>query len=639
MGSYNYESAQTTTVEQTYHDYYKFPTEPTRTGYIFLGWFEYKENGEEVLANTYVTNEQEHTLYAHWEKDTYKVIFDSNGGPEVEQKELAYGEVIPAPTEPKREGYDFLGWFTEATYGTQITFDNDLTVGSDDVTYYAHWNALTYKVKYEGLNKEEDATYDELYTITNDKVEKPGYEFIGWSTKENPNIVEYNSGQEIVFKLTSNNNEPIPLHPVYRSVNYTIVFNSNGGSGHMDNMNNITYETESLTLTTNQFTKYGYNFIGWALSSNGNKEYDNSSILNKSEIITLLGNATNNKVTLYAIYEAVTYSITFNGNATNVSGSMSNLSPTYDSNNISLVENAFVRNGYSFLGWAVKVNGSDRFLYEDKSLITNDLYQYVVDGQVTLYALWQLNTYTINYYDGNTLVFKDTYTVEDDDKSLYQGYSKYGYEFNGWLLNGKLLESLEGKYEDLNLYALIPPKVIEITLNNGGTTTTINATYDGKYDKLEEQTKAGYDFLGWYTRETDGNKITSETDVKDLNITTLYARYEAKSYEITYKNEDNEQVVTVKYDSNSKFAGAIFERKGYNLVGWKVEQKVQTRTNEDYQIDTIIDNDFLLTLTNQKVTLVPVWEAIKYTFTYDNSEQFKDVTIDGSIDLSQIKPK
>ena len=641
----NYENQEATATTQIYHSYYNLGTAPTREGYVFLGWFTANTAGEEVLANTYVTNENEHTLYAHWEKDTYKVIFDSNGGTEVEQNELAYGEVIPAPTEPKRTGYDFLGWFTEATDGTQITFDNDLTVGSDDVTYYAHWNALTYKVKYEGLNKEEDATYDELYTITNDKVEEPGYEFIGWSTKENSNIVKYNSGQEIVFDLTSNNNEPITLHPVYRSVNYTIVFNSNGGSGHMDNMNNITYETESLTLTTNQFTKYGYNFIGWALSSNGNKEYDNSSILNKSKIITLLGNATNNKVTLYAIYEAVTYSITFNGNATNVSGSMSNLSPTYDSNNVILTANAFVRNGYSFLGWAVKVNGSDHFLYEDKSLITNDLYQYVVDGQVTLYALWQLNTYNINYYDGDTLVFKDTYTVEDKDKSLYQGYSKYGYELNGWSLDrvdGEELTNLDGKYEDLNLYASLGPKEIEITLNNGGTTTTINATYDGKYDKLEEQTdptKAGYDFLGWYTGETDGIKITSETDVKDLNITTLYARYEAKSYEITYKNEDNEQVVTVKYDSNSKFAGAIFERKGYNLVGWKVEQKVQTRANEDYQIDTIIDNDFLLTLTNQKVTLVPVWQAIKYTFTYDNSEQFKDVTIDGSIDLSQIKPK
>ena len=641
----NYENQEATATTQIYHSYYNLGTAPTREGYVFLGWFTANTAGEEVLANTYVTNENVHTLYAHWEKDTYKVIFDSNGGTEVEQNELAYGEVIPAPTEPKRTGYDFLGWFTEATDGIQITFDNDLTVGSDDVTYYAHWNALTYKVKYEGLNKEEDATYDELYTITNDKVEEPGYEFIGWSTKENSNIVKYNSGQEIVFDLTSNNNEPITLHPVYRSVNYTIVFNSNGGSGHMDNMNNITYETESLTLTTNQFTKYGYNFIGWALSSNGNKEYDNSSILNKSKIITLLGNATNNKVTLYAIYEAVTYSITFNGNATNVSGSMSNLSPTYDSNNVILTANAFVRNGYSFLGWAVKVNGSDHFLYEDKSLITNDLYQYVVDGQVTLYALWQLNTYNINYYDGDTLVFKDTYTVEDKDKSLYQGYSKYGYELNGWSLDrvdGEELTNLDGKYEDLNLYASLGPKEIEITLNNGGTTTTINATYDGKYDKLEEQTdptKAGYDFLGWYTGETDGIKITSETDVKDLNITTLYARYEAKSYEITYKNEDNEQVVTVKYDSNSKFAGAIFERKGYNLVGWKVEQKVQTRANEDYQIDTIIDNDFLLTLTNQKVTLVPVWQAIKYTFTYDNSEQFKDVTIDGSIDLSQIKPK
>ena len=638
---YNYESAQTTTVEQTYHDYYKFPTEPTRTGYIFLGWFEDKENGEEVLANTYVTNEQVHTLYAHWEKDTYKVIFDSNGGTEVEQKELAYGEVIPAPNEPERTGYTFSGWFTEATDGTQITFDNDLTVGSDDVTYYAHWEAYPYTVKYDGLAEEKNTKYDEKFTITNKEVPKKGYEFIGWSTEENPSSVLYNKGEEVI-NLSVEYNGTVTLHPVYRSINYTITFNSNTGTGHLDNINNVTYNQNTLTLPTNTFTKYGYTFKGWSLSNNGGAVYSDNATLNNSEIINLLQNSDSNTVTLYAIFEANSYTINFNGNANDVTGETSSMRVSYDELNNKLNKNKFVRNGYSFLGWAVKVNNVDRFLYENEDLITNDLYQYVVDGQVTLYALWQLNTYNINYYDGDTLVFKDTYTVEDKDKSLYQGYSKYGYELNGWSLDrvdGEELTNLDGKYEDLNLYASLGPKEIEITLNNGDTTTTINATYDGKYDKLEEQTKAGYDFLGWYTGETDGIKITSETDVKDLNITTLYARYEAKSYEITYKNEDNEQVVTVKYDSNSKFAGAIFERKGYNLVGWKVEQKVQTRANEDYQIDTIIDNDFLLTLTNQKVTLVPVWQAIKYTFTYDNSEQFKDVTIDGSIDLSQIKPK
>ena len=622
---YNYESVQTTTVEQKYHDYYKFPTEPTRTGYIFLGWFENKENGEEVLANTYVTNEQEHTLYAHWKIDKYKVIFDSNGGTEIEQNELAYGQVIPEPTEPKREGYDFLGWFTDATNGTQITFNNNLTVGSDDVTYYAHWEAYPYTVKYDGLAEEKNTKYDEKFTITNKEVPKKGYEFIGWSTEENPSSVLYNKGEEVI-NLSVEYNGTVTLHPVYRSINYTITFNSNTGTGHLDNINNVTYNQNTLTLPTNTFTKYGYTFKGWSLSNNGGAVYSDNATLNNSEIINLLQNSDSNTVTLYAIFEANSYTINFNGNANDVTGETSSMRVSYDELNNKLNKNKFVRNGYSFLGWAVKVNNVDRFLYENEDLITNDLYQYVVDGQVTLYALWQLNTYTVSYYDDSTLVFKDTYTVEDDDKSLYAGYQKYGYNFNGWLLNGKLLESLEGKYENLNLYALLPPKEIEITLNNGDTTTTINATYDGKYDKLEEQTKAGYDFLGWYTGETDGINITSETDVKDLNITILYARYEAKSYEITYKNEDNEQVVTVKYDSNSKFAGAIFERKGYNLVGWKVEQKVQTRTNEDYQIDTIIDNEFLLTLTNQKVTLVPVWQAITYAVSYydDSTLVFTD---------------
>ena len=55
-----------------------------------------------------------------------------------ETTEQTYGEKLILPTEPTRKNAEFLGWFTEATGGTQVTA-NDTFTETADKTYYAHW--------------------------------------------------------------------------------------------------------------------------------------------------------------------------------------------------------------------------------------------------------------------------------------------------------------------------------------------------------------------------------------------------------------------------------------------------------------------------------------------------------------------
>lgn len=64
----------------------------------------------------------------------YTVTFDSQGGSHVSSQTVKEGTTISIPT-PTRDGYKFLGWYTEATGGSKVT---SLTV-TKNVTLYAHW--------------------------------------------------------------------------------------------------------------------------------------------------------------------------------------------------------------------------------------------------------------------------------------------------------------------------------------------------------------------------------------------------------------------------------------------------------------------------------------------------------------------
>ena len=66
----------TESITVTYGETYNSLPEPSRSGYIFDGWFTAASGGTEVTASTIVTTNQDHKLYAHWEKN--KVVGDVN---------------------------------------------------------------------------------------------------------------------------------------------------------------------------------------------------------------------------------------------------------------------------------------------------------------------------------------------------------------------------------------------------------------------------------------------------------------------------------------------------------------------------------------------------------------------------------
>ena len=108
---------------------------PVKKGHSFKGWYTAKAGGK--LYNTVTSITASTTFYAQFEANKYVVTWDLGTG-KTETTNQTYGEKLVLPTEPTRKNAEFLGWFTEANGGTQVTA-NDVFTETTDKTYYAHW--------------------------------------------------------------------------------------------------------------------------------------------------------------------------------------------------------------------------------------------------------------------------------------------------------------------------------------------------------------------------------------------------------------------------------------------------------------------------------------------------------------------
>lgn len=216
----------------------ELPT-PVRSGYNFLGWFTAEVDGNEVNAATIPS--QNATYYAHWQQQnqtpapapfvpvvpsvtTYTVSFDGNGGTaSKESVEVNSDETVGTLPVATRDGYEFVGWFTESTGGTEVTSDTKITAA---MKVYAQWKEVTEDENNTGFsgkktagksakikwNKNKKAESYELYMKTGKgefqlvktlKANKTSYTVAGLKTAKKYQFrVVTNTGKEMKKKVT-----------------------------------------------------------------------------------------------------------------------------------------------------------------------------------------------------------------------------------------------------------------------------------------------------------------------------------------------------------------------------------------------------------------------------------------------------
>ena len=571
--------------------------DPTKEGYTFLHWSK-EENGTAYNFGDRVR--EAFDLYAVFEINEYTITFDTDGGTQVPQIKQDYGTQITPPLEPTKDGHTFVKWEPAVPE----------TMPAENITITATWQVnsytITYKVDGEDYLTE---TYDYGTAVTIAAVPtKVGYRFSGWNPNKLPatmpaeNIevigsfeletysinymlnegahvgtptIKYNIKTEVAlgeaertgytfegwFDNAEFTGEPVTKIPVGETGNkkfwarwdvikYSITYLPEDAV----HSNVLEYDiTEEVILT--DASKPGYEFKGWYTEANG-----------QGINITKFDVGTTGNKKLYAHLVKETYTITYKLDG----GSHTGNRTTYQVDTPTFTLNEATKNGYTSLGWFTSQEGGE--------LVTEIPVNST--GNITLYARYQIDTYTITYIlnDGtNNPSNPGEYTVETENITLLDP-TKDNYEFVGWYTDktfaeGTQVETLvQGLTGNKTLYARWTPKKYEIKYNlDGGTNDVRNPsqyTYGVGILRFENATKANHQFVGWFDQQTGGNQVTSISETAS-GTKELYARFEINKYQVRFLDKEGAVIKTEEVAHGSSATAPIHpEITGYEPNGW-----------------------------------------------------------------------
>lgn len=253
----------------------------SRTGYTFDGWYTAASGGSKVSSSTTMTTDlmvQTVTLYAHWTANTYTLTYNANGGSvSPSSKTGKYNSAWGTLAVPTRAGYEFKGWFTSASGGTQVTATTKIT---GNLTVYAHWEAIEYTLTYNATGGTiSTGSKTGLFGLPWGELEIPtrtGYDFIGWFTSAS-------GGTQVTADTVVESD--LMVYAQWSGKQYTVSFDSNMEDVANPSPISVTFGSAYGELPT--LSKENFNFIGWFLDEVGNDSVSNSTIVNISNNHTL----------------------------------------------------------------------------------------------------------------------------------------------------------------------------------------------------------------------------------------------------------------------------------------------------------------------------------------------------------------
>jgi len=347
---------------------------PTKTGYIFSGWYSDSLLTKAFSFSTPITAAI--TLYAKWTTNTYAVSFNSNGGNSVGTQTITYDSTViqPSPA-PTKSGYVLSGWFSDSLLTIPFSFSTPITAA---ITLYAKWVLATFTVSFNSNGgtacSDQIVHRDSTAILPSPTPTKTGYTFSGWYS-DSTLATTFNFSTPIMAAIT--------LYAKWTANSYAVTFNSNGGSSIAPQ----TVSYNDYAAQPSVPTKTGYTFVGWF----------SDSLLTT---VFLFSTPITASITLYAQWSLIpTYMVTYIGNG-NTGGAVPVDGNNYQQGvNVTVIGNtgSMVKTGSTFAGWNTIANGSGT-IYAGGAIFS------IAAANVTLYAQWSLiPTYTVTYIgNGNT---------------------------------------------------------------------------------------------------------------------------------------------------------------------------------------------------------------------------------------------
>ncbi len=332
------------------------------------------------------------TLYAQWERVSYSVIYNANGGTGTTASQTipkdggveAAANRFTAPA-----GRIFIGWSktpgqenaVDYKVGDAIRWEDLNREPYTDLTLYAVWkDKVTITFNHDsdsgsgtGTMAAQEAPKGEKVTLNANKFTAPtGMAFGGWNTKADGTGTAYADSAEITPT------ENITLYAQWLEDACTVTFDKNNDAVEGEAYTQSILKNTATALKENQFiAPKGLAFNGW----NTKRDGTGTAFKDKANV------KVSKDITLYAQWiNAAT--VTFNKNADDATGTMT-AQVVETGVDTPLTANAFKRINYSFDGWTTNPDGTgDK--YADQGSI-NTL------TDVTLYAVWKQIAYAITY--------------------------------------------------------------------------------------------------------------------------------------------------------------------------------------------------------------------------------------------------
>lgn len=388
---------------------------PSREGYVFGGWYKNDDfTGTAIAAENIATAENNVTYYAKWIPDC-DVIFDFNGGASTNYViSIPNGVKIDEPIEqPNKAGYVFKYWALSTNLNQEYNWNTEIT---NNIVIEAVWQEIgnNYVVTFD-LNGGVGAFNTQVLVANGSTVSRPtspskvGYTFAGWAPE----------GQASYYNFSTPVTSDITLVAVWQTTQIcTITFNLNGGYGDFPDI--TINRLEKIEEPSAKPAKAGNHFKYWALSTDLTKEYNWNNLVSEN-------------ITLIAVWENFNRVVSFNSNGgTAAPGTIIlNVGDCVSDFEKMLNENQPERTGYTFEFWAT--SPTSNVAYNLDLPVTNNL---------TLYAIWRINTYTVSFnLDGGSGSFPNkTINYGSTVSKPAATPTKDGFTFKYWALSGQTTE-------------------------------------------------------------------------------------------------------------------------------------------------------------------------------------------------------
>lgn len=320
-----------------------------------------------------------------------------------------------------RTGYNLLGYRLDNNQSyplvskySDITFSFS-SPGSQTKRFYCQWSKKQYAVSYNvggGDNAPSDQVknHGEDLTLSSTVPTWTGHTFVSWNTEADGTGTSFSPGG------TFNIDASTTLYAIWSVNTFTVTFDANGGSG-APAAQTKNYG-EPLTLSSTVPTRTNYEFVEWNTAADGT----GASYPPAGEYT---GNAA---LTLYAIWEATVYTVTYDANGHGTAPAAQTKSP---GGNVTVAA-AISATGCSFVEWntAPDMTGT-RYDPGDT---------YSADADITLYAIWLVGVFTLTFdADGGTVSPASKQVLYGSAYGTLPTPVKTGETFYGWFIGDLLI--------------------------------------------------------------------------------------------------------------------------------------------------------------------------------------------------------